>query len=159
MTTKLSYSRHNKEGSFRNTFFFINFDRNNKPTVLFVHRNCQSCLQKHFTSTTKFMVTHQSPDSIVICNMHLLVLAYWTLWKPSFIIWPRYLSELSILITVSFVITEVSSLILNFSGLKYKSSVFCSSNFSPNFSENSSHPLSDWFIPEAVDENDAKPSA
>ena len=41
--------------------------------------------------------------------------------KPSVIIWPKYQQELSILITVSFIITEVPGFILNFSGIKYKS--------------------------------------
>ena len=59
--------------------------------------------------------------------------------KPSIIIWPKYLQELSILITVSFIITEVPGFIFNFSGIKYMSTVFCSLNFSPNFSENCSH--------------------
>ena len=30
----------------------------------------------HSTCTTKFMVTHQSPENIIICNMHLPALTY-----------------------------------------------------------------------------------
>ena len=36
--------------------------------------------------------------------------------KPSVIIWPRYLQEFSILITVLFIITDVPGFISNFSG-------------------------------------------
>ena len=73
--------------------------------------------------------------------------------KPSVIIWPKYLQELSILITVSFIITEVPGFIFNFSGIKYKSTVFSSLNFSPNFSENCSHTQSNSFFTEAVGDN------
>ena len=79
--------------------------------------------------------------------------------KPSVIIWPKYLQELSILITVSFIITEVPGFIFNFSGIKYKRTVFCSLNFSPKFSENCSHTRSNSFIPEAVGDTNTKSSA
>ena len=52
--------------------------------------------------------------------------------KPFVIIWPKYLQEFAILITVSFNISEVPGFTLNFSGIKYKSTVFCSLNFSTN---------------------------
>ena len=45
MTTRLSCSWHNQQGSFQNTSIF---DRNHRPAVLFEHQNCQSCFPQTF---------------------------------------------------------------------------------------------------------------
>ena len=79
--------------------------------------------------------------------------------KPSVIIWPSYQQELSIMITVSFIIAEVPCFICHFSGIKYKITVFCSLNFEQIVSENCSHTRTNSFIPEAVGYTNTRSSA